>query len=541
MVIRLKVEGNKLLFLNEDGLQVLDNKSKSIIEVSVPNQGDDKYKFVIVNTKTAILNPNGFLFSEIKDENGNSFTDEDALNSFLFANTGFNPASGGSGAVDSVNGKTGVVVLDGTDIELLNGGGVTVTEAIVDLSDETVSNKVLITELADFPTPIGDTITISTDDITYQLVGGVDIGANKIVVTGLNNKFIALNPSTDGLISVTTGALIECNKGLAIDNVFLFAPASSSVIKATGTGVEIFTAERTTFIGGTKQIEIIDFDVTLIASSLSSGCVDGIVLDGDNINFLIDKTLFRDVTGNCIDLQNAQYKAVGINLCTCTNTATTNFLKVAPNSGNIKTGGEGTVTNCKVDLTLGGTASIGTNPLDLLWDYSGNNNIKTSDRILPTGWEVSFDGLITTPTLAVTSTDTKLTIDGGGANSNSTRLPNAIQGISKLWDVVANKIIPIAIGDSFDMRVQVAFQGLSGNPTELTLILDIGSGATPTIPIAEDTKQIKGLSSPVIFSFPIFALDTFFANGGQIFLKTDTGTATVEERSIFLIRTSSGA
>jgi len=47
------------------------------------------------------------------------------------------PANGsGGGAVDSVNGKTGVVILDGTDIELLNGGGVTVTQAIVDLETD---------------------------------------------------------------------------------------------------------------------------------------------------------------------------------------------------------------------------------------------------------------------------------------------------------------------------------------------------------------------------------------------------------------------
>ena len=53
--------------------------------------------------------------------------------------------SGGGGAVDSVNGETGNVVLDGTDIELVNGGIVTVTEAISDISTEVTNletNKV---------------------------------------------------------------------------------------------------------------------------------------------------------------------------------------------------------------------------------------------------------------------------------------------------------------------------------------------------------------------------------------------------------------
>jgi len=50
-------------------------------------------------------------------------------------------SSSGGAAVDSVNGKTGVVILDGTDIELIDGGGVSVTEAISDLSTE-IDNKV---------------------------------------------------------------------------------------------------------------------------------------------------------------------------------------------------------------------------------------------------------------------------------------------------------------------------------------------------------------------------------------------------------------
>lgn len=54
---------------------------------------------------------------------------------------GYPQNGGGGGAVDSVNGKTGVVVLDGTDVELIDGGGVSVTQAISDL-DNDVQTKV---------------------------------------------------------------------------------------------------------------------------------------------------------------------------------------------------------------------------------------------------------------------------------------------------------------------------------------------------------------------------------------------------------------
>ena len=52
------------------------------------------------------------------------------------------PSNGGDGAVDSVNGKTGIVLLNGTDIPLLNGTTTpTVTDSIADLSIE-VDKKV---------------------------------------------------------------------------------------------------------------------------------------------------------------------------------------------------------------------------------------------------------------------------------------------------------------------------------------------------------------------------------------------------------------
>ena len=47
-----------------------------------------------------------------------------------------NPLVSNGGAVDSVNTKTGVVVIDGTDVELVDGGGVTVTQAVSDLDSD---------------------------------------------------------------------------------------------------------------------------------------------------------------------------------------------------------------------------------------------------------------------------------------------------------------------------------------------------------------------------------------------------------------------
>jgi hypothetical protein len=44
----------------------------------------------------------------------------------------------------------------------------------------------------------------------------------------------------------------------------------------------------------------------------------------------------------------------------------------------------------------------------------------------------------------------------------------------------------------------------------------------------------------VSVGFPIFSKTTFNTNGGQIFLSTDTGTATITKRDMSIYRISSG-
>ena len=90
-----------------------------------------------------------------------------------------------------------------------------------DLSPTTISNKIIIENLSDLPTPVGDVITLDTEGITYQFVGIVDIGANKIDITVANVKFIGLNPATDGISSTTGGVVITANLGFNIQDLAL--------------------------------------------------------------------------------------------------------------------------------------------------------------------------------------------------------------------------------------------------------------------------------------------------------------------------------
>ena len=144
------------------------------------------------------------------------------------------------------------------------------------------------------------------------------------------------------------------------------------------------------------------------------------------------------------------------------------------------------------------------------------------------GWGIYADGETSPATQVFTTTAGVLEIDGFGVKTNVDYVPLPIRNTSnQLWDTLANRIAPIATGDSYDI-------------TFLDMSLDIGGGATITIPIVERIVSLpKTPPYSVSFGFPIFTLDTFFNNGGQLFFAANTGTVEIGKRSILITRISS--
>ena len=190
------------------------------------------------------------------------------------------------------------------------------------------------------------------------------------------------------------------------------------------------------------------------------------------------------------------------------------------------------------------TIKVGALPNDGTGDSLRNAFIKvnanTDELYSIHGWAYYQDSL-TIPSLTITTTESKLTINGGGANSDSSYLPLEISGVSELWDTTGNFITPISIGDSYTVRLDLEILSKTGSPTILDLTLDIGGGASSTINIVE---RVIGLSKTppykLSIGFPIFTLTTFNTNGGQFFLSTDTGTVDIGDRAISIYRISKG-
>lgn len=194
--------------------------------------------------------------------------------------------------------------------------------------------------------------------------------------------------------------------------------------------------------------------------------------------------------------------------------------------------------------------NIGTVPNDstgdALRDAFDKINDNTTELYNVGGWGHYVDAETTPATQTISTTPSKLQVDGGGGTSESGYLPYEIRGTSELWDTTNDKITPIGIGDSYDVRLDLEITGKTGSPTILDLVLDIGAtpdgtgGAGSILIVNRIVGTAKTAPYKVSVGFPIFSLSTFVTNGGSFWLSTDTGTVTITGRSVFIKRDTSG-
>lgn len=157
---------------------------------------------------------------------------------------------------------------------------------------------------------------------------------------------------------------------------------------------------------------------------------------------------------------------------------------------------------------------------------------------LPVGWGYYKDN---GAGQSIGTTATKMTCNGGDGTSNTAHLPFVIRGTGNLWDTSTNKITPVASGDAYTVLLALPISAKTGAPTLLNVALDIGGGASPTNVIYEqDVNATKATPFAQYVTIPINTLAAFLTNGGQIFLKVDTGTVTVLNPAITIYMEYSG-
>lgn len=153
------------------------------------------------------------------------------------------------------------------------------------------------------------------------------------------------------------------------------------------------------------------------------------------------------------------------------------------------------------------------------------------------GWGQYQDSRTTVGTPAqniATGVRTKFVCNGGFLTVE--RLPS--DAAVPLWDVAANKHVPIAEFDTYDLRVTLTAQNYAGATPTLQMELDIGGGIG--VIVSQTYSLLKGgAAQDMMFTFPVFTGATYFANGGEIYLTyTGTGTCDIYKNSVLAVRTS---
>jgi hypothetical protein len=434
--------------------------------------------------------------------------------------------------------KTVVNSNDGDLVSISDNG-------VLKLDKDNGGNIVYVSSINDFPASIGGVITLDVPDLIYRIIGIIDLSTDRIEITAERIKIVGQFAPIDQLISSVVGnpMIKVINAGFDCEKITLKAPTSTYIVDVMDDGTHN-AAMQNVSIDGANTVLRVDNAVAVVVSSPSlwSNFDNGIILSGVIPSILISETLFTSFTGTAINMNGSTGLSVDISSnAAYLNTGST-FIELAPSGGNITSGGAGTISNNKAIELTPSTAITGYDTFETSWFVTSNtNNIKTSDRLEPNGWGFYSDDAVSVQNF--TGTPSKLTINSLGSSTYEGKLPLSIRGLSSLWDSVDNKITPITLDDTYDLRINLEITSTNSNPTRFDVSLDIGGGATPTIVVAEDAKTLKTGSFPqsYVVSFPIFDRATFLANGGQIFISVDSGDIDISARSVLLVRTGSGA
>lgn len=142
----------------------------------------------------------------------------------------------------------------------------------------------------------------------------------------------------------------------------------------------------------------------------------------------------------------------------------------------------------------------------------------------------------------ITTTPSKLLINGTGSGTVTNYLPREIRSAGNLWDTANNKITPIRLGDTYSVTIAIPVTAEASTPLEFRLQADAGGAGTPTS-VLLDMYFPTGKATPYTmtfdFNFPVSAASQV-TNGLQFFCNTDVGSVTLGAPRISIIKTGDG-
>lgn len=156
----------------------------------------------------------------------------------------------------------------------------------------------------------------------------------------------------------------------------------------------------------------------------------------------------------------------------------------------------------------------------------------TARNLMKTGWAYYADAAHTSGApLSVVNARVKLLNNGSGATTNKSFLPH---GVTDLWNTSTNKITPIEVGDAYMIRVEFKAKP-NNNDAHMGLQLDIGNGSPENIVHNRIIFPKQQVEHSFSWSFPVFTLETFKTNGGEIYFDTTSGSFDIDVYDIAIL------
>lgn len=339
-------------------------------------------------------------------------------------------------------------------------------------TDITATKTVIVSEEGDFPTPVGGVITL-TPDTDYLIVNDVTT-TNRFVISGVNTIRAASSQLVDltytGSDTMFTGTdpnfkisdiTINCPNGDLFDTT---APGGMGIVQMVESNVEQCQTLGTIDGNFITRFTNVAFE-NLVAGGLS--------FTGTHQNLVIDVGISFLGGGSLIDLGTATFQTISIEGGIIAASAPgTFFLSGLTNSGNIVSGGLGTVINNKGFGSVNSLNGISTD--DARWNFVANNNIPdTRPDIL-----LTFD----TPTTTVLAPATPALINGAWTVQRSSQMTGTAAGRST-YDGEKPATLPITLtlsaepvsGTNKDINIYLAKNGVVVTDSKVQTTISSGS------------------------------------------------------------------
>lgn len=285
----------------------------------------------------------------------------------------------------SISGTGGIAVAAAGDQISISAGAPAATKTIN------------IYELADFPTPVGNAITLA-DDTEYKILN--DISSANYYVMGEKTVLSSIDESLIALEYTGTGNMIvAADKSCSINCIRLECPNGSLYDISSTTGLHTFRhyngQVNCDIMGTMDNLRIVDI------VNVSYGCATAGILYSGTFQAC---TLVRvgvyipSGTGTAVDLGTAVFTVFQLFQGFGEINGTGYAVSGLANSGNIAIGGLGSIQNSKQFGTAGSLNNIG--PYDDRWEMAFNEGIPDSlDSLLVTHGGTTLT--ITTPGVPV--------------------------------------------------------------------------------------------------------------------------------------------